>query len=189
MFFVMTVSFLALQCELGDLPSIELELPEATMTGENTFGCLVDGEVFRPKIRCCQGSSLHAYFALETADDQYNLVLSAERHIGSKEKFQRITINGNLFNLRPDMRYSFDSYWPIDDRVMPNRIDALYIYGPERQDTVIPFVHFGSFNQSGEIHFTKMSDGIISGTFWFDAVTEDGLDTVRIRDGRFDVEL
>jgi hypothetical protein len=31
--------------------------------------------------------------------------------------------------------------------------------------------------------------GIASGTFWFDAITEDGSDTVRIREGRFDYDM
>jgi len=38
---------LALQCNKDPEP-IE-QLPEATQTGKNTFGCLVDGEVWLPK--------------------------------------------------------------------------------------------------------------------------------------------
>ncbi|CAN5220698.1 hypothetical protein BH23BAC2_BH23BAC2_12240 [soil metagenome] len=42
---------------------------------------------------------------------------------------------------------------------------------------------------SGEIKFTKFDDinGIVSGTFWFDAINEEG-EVVEIREGRFDMK-
>jgi hypothetical protein len=40
---------------------------------------------------------------------------------------------------------------------------------------------------SGEVEFTKYENGIVSGTFWFDAVNDTG-EVVEIREGRFDMK-
>ena len=46
-----TIPLLALKCNKDPEPPIEPidQLPPATQTGENTFGCLVDGEVWLPR--------------------------------------------------------------------------------------------------------------------------------------------
>jgi hypothetical protein len=62
-----------------------------------------------------------------------------------------------------------------------------YIIDPDPAPT--GYIKYRNFEGSGEITFTKFSDGIASGTFWFDAITEDGSDTVRIREGRFDYDM
>lgn len=42
-------SFFLTACDSDDTPSQESLLPPITMTGENTFGCLIDGKFFRPR--------------------------------------------------------------------------------------------------------------------------------------------
>ena len=45
------------------------------------------------------------------------------------------------------------------------------------------------YSHTGEITFFKFDDinGIVSGTFWFDAINEEG-EVVEIREGRFDMK-
>lgn len=65
---------------------------------------------------------------------------------------------------------------------------GVYSYSPSVLEGIIKYnttqIH------TGELKITKfdVSNSIISGTFWFDAVNEEG-ETVEIREGRFDMKF
>jgi len=47
--YLLLIILLATACDSDDAPSQESLLPPITMTGENTFGCLIDGKFFKPR--------------------------------------------------------------------------------------------------------------------------------------------
>lgn len=111
-------------------------MPEATATGTNTFGCLVDGWV---SVSGRWGLPVAEFTQLE---DSTGMTISAQ--IG------------------------FDSYFRFS---IPN----------PKQGETLPYVNASFDNQTisdGKVHITRMSDGIFSGTFEGDRITE----------GRFDLK-
>lgn len=111
-------------------------MPEATATGTNTFGCLVDGWV---SVSGRWGLPVAEFTQLE---DSTSMTVSAQ--IG------------------------FDSYLRFS---IPN----------PKQGETLPYTNVSFDNQKigdGKVRITRMSDGIFSGTFEGDRITE----------GRFDLK-
>ena len=74
-----TIPLLALKCNNDPEPNDPIDqLPPITQTGENTFGCLVDGEVWLPK-----GSLLKQDISVDYNKSQKQLLLHAIK-VGSK---------------------------------------------------------------------------------------------------------
>jgi hypothetical protein len=145
------------------------QLPPATQTGENTFGCLLDGEPFLPSggvnpLDCVyQLINGEYYFNLQgnKEDENFNLIrlsLSANaRELQEGETYQLIENEvGNIF-----ARYSFNSN-----------------------------ATFTSQNYSGTLIINKLdlNNQIVSGTFSFDIIDFEG-NLRQIREGRFDMQF
>ncbi|WP_155827830.1 DUF6252 family protein [Gillisia sp. JM1] len=144
-------------------------LPPETQSGVGTFGCLVNGEIFKP------GGS---QFSGPTQQANYNIDLEGELF------FSLIAINNNSnkaigINISGIEIIEGDAY----DLRYDEQNSKLVIYdsGSSTYET--------GRDYSGEIEFTKFDDinGIISGKFWFDAINEKG-EIVEIREGRFDMK-
>lgn len=146
-------------------------LPPITDTGANTFGCLVDGELFlpspvkgswRPPLTCTyQEISSGLVFTLSAAS-------------GSTKK--AFVFNCIALKLR-DTVLNYLS--PSEERNLSAR------YG------VYTNKEYATYdNCPGEFHLTRFDQvyGIASGTFWFDAVDTTTHDTIHVREGRFDVK-
>lgn len=173
--------FSGMLCE-KNIPEID-KLPPATQIGADTFGCLIDGKVFIPKSKgFMDGSNLQCqyqyleqnnqppcnYFALGAGDSKsypdqiYGIALSAQcmdLGVGNYE----LTNYQELFSLAG--RFSIIGF---------NGIEEYYTNS----------IH------KGELNITRfdLEKQIMSGTFWFDAVNQDGK-KVEVRDGRFDVHF
>ncbi|WP_046758677.1 DUF6252 family protein [Kordia jejudonensis] len=145
------------------------QLPAATQTGENTFGCLLDGEVFLPSggtnpLDCVyQFVDGGYYFALQgnKRDSNNNLINISIGTINSQ------LIEGEIFQLLENQdgnvtaRYSFNSIF--------NYTTQIY---------------------TGELEITKLDETnqIVSGTFWFDVEDPISGEIREIREGRFDMQ-
>jgi hypothetical protein len=144
-------------------------LPPATQTGEGTIGCLINGEVFKPGGSQLSGPTQQANYNIDLEGELYFTLIAINNN---SNKAIGINISGieinqdDTYNLRYDEQTSklviYDS--------------GFSIYETDR-------------NHTGEIKFTKFDDinGIVSGTFWFDAINEEG-EVVEIREGRFDMK-
>ncbi len=143
------------------------QLPVATQTGKNTFGCLLDGEAFLPvggnnPLDCVyQFVNGGYYFALQgnKRDSNNNLLAIAcstdDLEIEEGQTYNLVeNFQGNAFG-----RHNFNT-----------------------------LAYFTSQTRSGELIITKLdqTNQIVSGTFWFDAVNNDG-EIVEVREGRFDM--
>ena len=153
------------------------ELPPATMTGENTFGCLVNGAVWRPYI---EGANIWES-ALNVKHDRGwpdcdQLHISAIKMYYEGEEYtlhQEIGINVwcpelGINNITPTKGAFLDFY--LDP-------SCSYRYSVD------------TFSQY-TINITKLDteNNIASGTFAFTAINNECNDTIRITEGRFDVD-
>ena len=153
----------------------EETLPEITTTGENTFGCLVNGEVWRPKGGPHFG--LDAQLSFSYHEPSGGLFISASRRLGqndsSYDTYQRIGINATFKGVshRDSIRQCMfaDINRCSSGNGNPMILDSLYT-------NVI------------DVIFLDTDRNIISGTFDFLFIKESCQDTIRVTDGRFDIK-
>lgn len=153
---------------IGCKENSKIQLPPATQTGQGIIGCLVNGKVF-----IAQGGFIGG------VDD---LTISIGKDIfslGGTAYGPDTEIDGNLY-----LQF-YDNYNIYNQSTFPliNELDrrGMYINHNSKKFTT------GQDNYIGELIITKLdtANHIVSGTFWFDAVSEDG-ELIEVREGRFD---
>lgn len=165
-FLLLLTTLLLAGCNSDDStpqPISEIDkLPPPTQTGANTVGCLVDGKAFLP-YGDSPGSGGNP--RCDYIDGVFLLMFS---NLPSEHPRHTITIN--LQNINYNLN---------------NIEEAKYI--EYRKSNIIYFKT--DENNLGELYISKFDreSGIISGTFWFDAVNKKG-EKVEIREGRFDMQ-
>ena len=144
------------------------QLPPATQTGENTFGCLLDGKVFTPGNR---PNPLDCYY--QFVDGGYYFVLRSNRDINNK----LITIGCSIQKLEISENQTYQLKEKLDGNAFGFYFSAFDFY---ETDNIY----------KGEMHITKldMNAQIVSGTFWFNIIDNQGM-IHEIRNGRFDVQF
>ncbi|WP_282016686.1 hypothetical protein [Marinifilum flexuosum] len=166
---LLSFSLLVICCEKDD----EAHLPDITNTGENTFGCLINGEVWRPE------GQILSYPEFSIIHDQYNEVdfLNLVVRESSKSGF-RFSIPKDLIKIGEiNLKKSFGSEAGV------NYTDA---YGKEykwNSENYGEFIVINLDTITNEANVTPYR--IIAGTFWFDLVSNEG-ELIKIREGRFD---
>ncbi len=160
------------QCKKRD-PSPEAQLPPATQTGANTFGCLVNGKTWTPQ--GYDGSSNYTVF-YDRSYRNGTLNIAAYRYEPGDD------------NSRQDIIIFSDSLtttgnYPL---TIANHQEALF-YGSLNQ---CEFRQYGNHYRRGSLTITRLDlqAGIISGTFAF-TLYRPGCDSVRVTQGRFDKRL
>ena len=154
-------------CEKED----EQELPEITQTGEDTFGCLVDGEVWLPKAMLIY-TPKHSVI-LERVDDVriWDIVANRTTSSGFNFRIPEDFFEEGILNIPVDKDKDIGIFFDLE---------ANY-----------PSEHF-SWDQdlSGELNISRYDtiNKIISGIFWFDVMSGKGT-KIEIREGRFDLTI
>lgn len=171
--FLVPVLLAGFHCKKDKTP--EEQLPPETQTGAGTFGCLVNGNVFKPKGDPSGGPILSCAYQL--INGAYYFQLAALNKGGSinygvgiftdsliiKEGVKLILRNKNV----KGEAYGLYSI---------SEIQGLTNYITNAIDT-------------GDISIKKLDEvnRIVSGTFWFDAKNSSGV-KVQVRSGRFDIK-
>jgi len=150
------------------------QLPPATQTGANTFGCLVNGQVWTPQ--GYNGTSNYSV-VYDSNLNNGNFDLMSYRYPDASNNFQSISLNilsntslgSHSFRSNHNTRSVFNNtktncYWSSRDSATTYRRGTLTI---TRLD---------------------LKAGIISGTFDF-TLYQPGCDSVRVTQGRFDKKL
>ena len=156
------------------------QLPPATQTGANTFGCLVNGQAWTP-----QGDNGTDNYVVLFEPDQGNpsqpggnLSVRAYRILSNGD---RTNVAVNAFNVDRIRSYSLDFSSVQGNALYGNRnaSSPCDTYGPA--DTRF---------RRGNLTLTRLDQqaGIIAGTFEF-TVAKPGCDTIRVTNGRFDYKL
>ena len=150
-------------------------LPPATQTGANTVGCLVNGEVFLPHQ---EGISPAVVVNYEFVDGEFFFLLNFADLRGVISEF--VSVRTGFTELQANQTYLLDKN-PDDDG------DYIGGGGAYRPNTLSDGEYYTNNSITGELTITRLdlSNSITSGTFWFDAVNDQG-EIVEIRDGRFD---
>jgi hypothetical protein len=149
------------------------QLPSATQTGANTFGCLVNGQVWTPL--GFNGTSNYSV----SYDPTYR---KGTLSIGTYRYLDTST------NTREDIKIYSDSMQTIGKYTLtlPNHQEALF-YDRTGQ---CKYVQNGPHYRKGTLTITRLDlkAGIISGTFSF-TLYKSGCDSIRVTQGRFDKQL
>jgi hypothetical protein len=161
------------QCKHNDPDPVD-QLPPATQTGANTFGCLVNGQVWTPK--GYNGTSNYSV-AYDTGLNGGVFYLDTYIYNPGSPNEQSIILYAN--KMGQVGQYSFRS--PQRTRASFND-DKTGCYWSSRDSTTI--------YRRGTLTITRLDlqAGIIAGTFSF-TLYKPGCDSVRVTNGRFDKKL
>ena len=161
---------LALSCSSDDNSTNPINLlPEATQTGENTFGCLLDGEAFIPG-----GGRNPLDCVYQFVDGGYYFHLQ-----GNKRNADFNLLSINLVTRAKEIKHG-ETYELIEEAM--GNATGIYSFSAN--------LSFTSAQHSGELTITRLdlNENIVSGTFWFDVIDQNG-ELREIREGRFDMEF
>ncbi len=164
-------------------PELAEQLPEATQTGAFTFGCLLDGEVWLPKHYSNSIINHPTVLGSIWNNLDKNLTIYAKRR-GNQQTFPKEDI----------AVYNYVANYP-DTLFLSNSVNgsgATYEYQENDNDYVryISEVGVNSWLLLTKLDSTTHQYRVASGLFSADLVNEnDEKDTVKIRNGRFDVRF
>ena len=153
------------------------QLPPLTNTGENTFGCLIDGRAFTPQGGGLGGPSRGAsyQFIYNDGDSYYNFQVFGTRF---SDPTENITINLNLQNFNALQE---GVIYPISVYEDGTAVGLYFDSNANRYETT--HTHTGTLT----ITHYDYDNRIISGTFEFEVEVEGEI--VKITDGRFDMDF
>lgn len=155
------------------------QLPPETQIGANTFGCLVDGKVFVPK-----GLGLSPRL---TCYYQYIYFPHENGYV-----FQVAANDKSMPSVLNSLNIGFDSMKVMEGKTyLLQKVYKGGARGNYRHFTETSLDDFFTYSpSSGELVITKFDEAnqIVSGTFWFNAINNNG-DTVYVTDGRFDMQF
>tara|TARA_R110000868_G_scaffold111973_1_gene301881 strand:+ start:1582 stop:2121 length:540 start_codon:yes stop_codon:yes gene_type:complete len=169
---IIVIVFTLISCDKDDdKPKTELEkLPQATQTGAQTFGCLIDGKAFLPPK--FGTNAPRAFYQL--INGSYTLGISGSR--GGGANLQSINI-GCL-----DMPVITLTTFNLKEFAYGNYFGEYFIGGG------ITFSGATTSEKPGNLTITRFDPAnfIISGTFEFTVLDDNGVE-IKITDGRFDM--
>jgi hypothetical protein len=158
--------------------TVENSLPPRTMTGENTFGCYLDNFVFTAKDKgVVSGIDAPVYYPKEQ-----RLILRTSNHRDFIDEYYF------YFNLSPLIKgkgaYVFNDVAPA-----AKVVERLVIDEQDDLGSKTSFKYYLDTTRSNIIKFNRfdLDAEIVSGVFEFTAVNDSLQDTLRIIDGRFDL--
>ena len=144
------------------------QLPPATQTGANTFGCLIDGEIFKPGLT---NNSYNCFYQL--VDGEYYFLVTANN--------TKNNITKGIFVGTEKQTISQGQTLNLFERISGNAWGTYFLNSdPFTTNTI----------NTGELKITKLdfTNNIVSGTFWYDI--KDSQNVVhQVRDGRFDMQF
>jgi hypothetical protein len=145
------------------------QLPEATQTGENTFGCLLDGEAFLPGPG---PNTLDAVY--QFVNGGYFFSLQANKR-DADNNLIRLGCSTQNLEIIEEQTYA------LNEKIDGNA------YGKYFFNTTF---YYTTNTSIGELTITKLDfdNNIVSGTFWYDIEDFQG-NLHQIREGRFDMRF
>lgn len=173
-------------CNINDnSENDQLELPAITQTGENTFGCYINGKLLVPRdgTGTYLGSDKGASFLGSYPDGRYN---ELDIRDYKSEKTANILIHIQ------DLRNSGVGDYIIDESNGMNSIDGMdnsYIHCRIFDEVTGQYQYYRSFINSGLIKITRydLPNRIVSGTFSCTVKNSaNPNDVIEITKGRFD---
>jgi len=155
------------------------QLPPATQTGANTFGCLINGQAFLPK-----GPSLGPILqcAYQYLNTDYSKGFFFQLSAGDDSNSSDVTGIGIYTDSL--------EIGKMDFQLGANKPGNAYGLYTRINLSGINMNLYTNNNLPGQLTITKFDEisQIVSGTFWFSVIKNPG-DTLKITDGRFDMQF
>jgi hypothetical protein len=150
-------------------------LPPETQTGAGTFGCLINGNIFKPKGDPFGGPILSC--AYQYINGGYYFQIKAFNKGGA--------VNYGVGIFTDSSRIQEGLKLVLRNRNVQGEGYGLYSISELQGLTN----YITNTSDSGEVIIKKLDsiNRIVSGTFWFDAINPSG-EKVQIRSGRFDMK-
>ncbi len=167
-FLLLSTLFILVSCDKdNDKPQNPVDqLPPATQVGANKVGCLLDGIAFLPGN---EPNSTNCFYQFTNGGYYFALALNKR---DMNNNLIGINIGTNSKQIFEGEQYQLLEY-------TPNNASATYIFNLNQ--------NFTSANHTGQLTITKLTNQIVSGTFWFDVIDNNGV-IHQIREGRFDMQ-
>ena len=178
--------FLSLASCSKDSASTGFQLPPETQVGANTFGCIINNQVFYPR----DGTSTlfnpggKGYtFWVSPGGPPYNW-----RELEIRNLQDAKPANSMIIHLQGLDQIGLGEYvWHPSN--FYNSIDGLmqnYVYAKIYDASVNGWRYYGSYENSGKVTITKFNN-IISGNFSGKLRLQNGTEEIDILNGRFDI--
>jgi hypothetical protein len=160
------------QCSKKDDPDPIDQLPPATQTGANTFGCLVNGQPWTPK--GYNGTGNYSV-AVDPTYHGGNIDVRAYRY--TDDLLQSIILGGDSINKPGSYSLAASSR-------------SIFFTDMRAPSTCQNFDGSTKQYRRGTLTITRLDlqAGIVSGTFDF-VLAKPGCDTIKVTQGRFDKRL
>jgi hypothetical protein len=160
--------------------------------GTGGMSCLVNGNVLVP-FRTGFGN-LPSYFGFSNDDDIYYFALGIRHENSGIGDDQNLTIQVYDIEFRDPTTFQFLSLegntyqlGSYGDSSLNGQFQTFGLYKDGRIDEGF-YTTTDLINGEVNITYHDIENNIIAGTFWFDAINENG-EIIEIRDGRFDTEF
>lgn len=168
-------------------------LPDPTQSGKMTFGALVDGKAFKPN-SWASGSSANAPICDYAINGKGRYYLNGQAFDLPKGNYLNITGGCVVENKLSQINLFINNEeltegktYPLTTPDVSDGASAIYtknIIVDHGQDYIV------KSPLKGELIITKFdsTNNILSGRFWFDAVSDSG-DKIQVKEGRFDLRI
>ncbi|WP_452219187.1 DUF6252 family protein [Lacinutrix undariae] len=169
----MFLTLIGTNCDNNDDNNSGDTLPPETQVGANTVGCLVNGQVFLPK---AEGINPAVVVNYEFINGEFFFGLSFADQRGSGVK--SVDFGTLRIDLEVGQTYVLDKN-DEDNGDFTGGGGSYFLNSSN--------IFYTNSQNTGQLTITRLdlSNSIISGTFWFDAINTEG-EIVEIREGRFD---
>ncbi|GEM55427.1 hypothetical protein B0A58_00555 [Flavobacterium branchiophilum NBRC 15030 = ATCC 35035] len=185
--FLAITAMMLLGCS-KDEPVIEdplAKLPPETQTGANTFGCIINGQVFYP--RDCSSSTLNPgqkgviFWGDPSGNREFNEIQITNCVTGIPASSMMIHLQGLHQQQLGDYIWQESNFQSSINGLMQN-----YVYARIYDSATNSYKYYSSYQNSGKVTITKY-DNIISGNFSGKLRLYNGTDEIDIKSGRFDI--
>ncbi|GAB3861236.1 hypothetical protein GCM10028822_40400 [Hymenobacter terrigena] len=150
------------------------QLPPATQTGANTFGCLVNGQAFTP-----QGNTGTSNF-----NASYDPTFS-----GGTLDIRAYNCSGDCTNAKRTVLLGGEGINKVGTYLLvSNGPQSASFFDRSKALPCNEYDGSGGAYVNGTLIISRLSGGIVSGTFSFKAA-QSGCDTLKITQGRFDAKF
>ena len=189
--YILSFFLLLSGCSKDNNPADPLaKLPPETQTGANTFGCIINGQVFYPRDGTSSlfnpGGKGLKYWGDHTVDQNlYNEIEIRNLKDGKPCSRMIIHIHGLFQNKAGEYVWKSSNFQNSIDGLMQN-----YVFARIFDETSQTWKFYGSYENSGKVTITRydLPNRIVSGNFNGKLKLFNGNEEIEIKNGRFDIK-
>lgn len=186
---ILLLLLLFISCTKSDPAEDPLaKLPAETQVGANTFGCIINGQVFYPRDGTSTLFNSGGKGLILWGDSSIPIGIGNYGEIEIRNLQNAKPANSMMIHLQGlDQIKTGEYIWHESN--FQSSIDGLmqnYVYAKIYNSLVNGWQYYSSYENSGKLKITKY-DNIISGNFSGKLRLQNGTDEIEILNGRFDI--